>query len=170
MKIKELYNQIPSNIRKVTTRIYPIRQFHPSLPPHTMVSNFGDAEQRAHDPKPHEQRADAEKHVGRNPHPDFSKVQASRPDWEEQSQWHFTKTRKPDWKLGEGANDGGESLKKKHVEIDPYEEGRPAIFNYKLLISGIVPRPVGFISTRSEDGTPYLSTLLKFRFASELKN
>lgn len=117
-----------------------------------MPSNFGDAEQRAHDPKPHEQRLDSEKHVGRNPHPDFASVQASRPDWEEESQFHFTKTRKPDWKLGDGANDGGECLKKKHVEIDPYEEGRPAVFNYKLLISGIVPRPVGFIGTRSEDG------------------
>lgn len=38
------------------------------------------------------------------------------------------------------------------MEIDPYEEGRPGISNYKLLISGIVPRPIGFISTRSADG------------------
>lgn len=39
------------------------------------------------------------------------------------------------------------------MEIDPYEEGRPATFNYKLLISGIVPRPIAFVSTRSEDGS-----------------
>jgi len=117
-----------------------------------MPANFSDAEQRTHDPKPHEQRLDSESHVNRNPHPDFSAVQASRPDWSEAAQFHYTKTRNPDWKLGDGANDGGESLKKKHVEIDPYEEGRPAVLNYKLLISGIVPRPVGFIGTRSEDG------------------
>lgn len=43
-------------------------------------------------------------------------------------------------------------MKKKHVEINPYEEGRPAAFNYKLLISAIIPRPVGFVSTLSKDG------------------
>ena len=116
------------------------------------TKNFGDDEQRTEDPSGHEQRFDQEKTVQRNPHPEFSKVEASRPDWEIKNEWHFTKTKQPGWKLGQGANDGGESLKKKHVEIDPYEEGRPAVFNYKLLISGIIPRPIGFVSTRSEDG------------------
>ena len=119
-----------------------------------MPSNFGDKEQREEDPSGHEQRFDQEKAVKRNPHPDFNKVEASRPHWSEESEWHFTKTKQPGWKLGQGANDGGESLQKKHVEINPYEEGRPAVFNYKLLISGIIPRPIGFVSTRSEDGQP----------------
>ena len=117
-----------------------------------MTSNFGDKEQREGDHWAHEQRFDQEKAVKRNPHPDFHKVEASRPDWAERAEWRFTKTKHPDWKLGEGANDGGESLQKQHVEIDPYEQGRPSIFNYKLLISGIIPRPIGFISTQSEDG------------------
>ena len=120
------------------------------------VKNFGDDEQMKHDPPAHEHRFDQEKAVKRNPHPDFKKVEASRPDWSEQNEWHFTKTRKPDWKLGDGANDGGECLNKNHVEIDPYEDGRPAVFNYKLLISGVIPRPIGFVSTRSADGTPHL--------------
>ncbi len=94
---------------------------------------------------------DAEKHVQRNPHPDFKKVEASRPDWSEQ-EVEFTKTKDPEWKLGDAGNDKGASLTKEHVEIDPYENGRPAVFNYKLLISAIVPRPVGFISTISKDG------------------
>ena len=119
-----------------------------------MPSNFGDKEQREEDPSGHEQRFNQEKAVKRNPHSDFNKVEASRPDWSEKSEWHFTKTKQPGWKLGQGANDGGESLQKKHVEIDPYEKGRPAAFNYKLLISGIIPRPIGFVSTRSEDGQP----------------
>lgn len=85
-------------------------------------------------------------------HPDFDKVQASRPDWHEDSQFHLTKTPNPTWKLGDGANDGGESLTKEHVEINPYAEGRPSVFNYKLLISGITPRPIAFLSTRSRDG------------------
>ncbi|KAG8528881.1 uncharacterized protein KY384_006570 [Bacidia gigantensis] len=127
------------------------------------VQNFSDFEQRAQDPshkatgtaeeQKHPQKSDSEQHVGRNPHPDFSKVQASRPDWNEDSKFHFTKTRNPTWSLGDGANDNGESLQHKHVEIDPYEEGRPAVFNYKLLISGIIPRPIGFVSTCSADGT-----------------
>lgn len=117
-----------------------------------MPSNFSDAEQRQEDPSGHEQRFDQEKEVKRNPHPDFNKVEASRPDWDIKNEWHFTKTKQPGWKLGQGANDGGKCLEKKHVEIDPYEEGRPAVFNYKLLISGIIPRPIGFVSTRSEDG------------------
>jgi flavin reductase (DIM6/NTAB) family NADH-FMN oxidoreductase RutF len=98
-----------------------------------------------------EQALDAESQIKRNPHPDFKKVEASRPPW---SPPHltYTQTAKPDWKLGDGGSDDGESLKKKHVEIDPYEEGRPATFNYKLLISAIVPRPVGFLSTISKDG------------------
>lgn len=117
-----------------------------------MPSNFGDHEQMKEDPSGHEQRFDQEKSVKRNPHPDFKKVEGSRPDWSERDEWHFTKTKQPGWRLGQGANDGGESLKKKHVEIDPYEEGRPAVSNYKLLISGIIPRPIGFLSTQSEDG------------------
>ena len=101
----------------------------------------------------HDARADAEKAVKRNPHPDFKEVENSRPDWNQSDwNWTWTKTINPDWKFGDGANDGGECLKKEHVEIDPYEEGRPAVFNYKLLISGITPRFIGFVSTRSKDG------------------
>lgn len=137
------------------------------------TKNSGDHEQKAQDPTGHEQRFDQEKTVKRNPHPDFKKVEASRPDWEEKSTWHFTKTKQPGWKLGQGANDGGESLKKKHVEIDPYEVGRPAVFNYKLLISGIIPRPIGFVSTRSEDGksrppTPHLESHLLIQFYRQI--
>lgn len=121
-----------------------------------MASNFGDKEQREEDPSGHEQRFDQERNVKRNPHPDFDQVEASRPHWAEASELRFTKTKQPGWKLGQGANDGGESLQKKHVEINPYEEGRPAVFNYKLLISAIIPRPIGFVSTRSEDGQPQI--------------
>lgn len=107
----------------------------------------------------HVQRAEHEASINRNPHPDFIRVQASRPDWSEShaassssSSWKFTKTRDPNWKWGQGGNDNGESLDKDHVEIDPYAPGRPSNFNYKLLISGIVPRPIGFYSTVSKDG------------------
>ncbi|PGH28247.1 hypothetical protein AJ80_00138 [Polytolypa hystricis UAMH7299] len=86
-------------------------------------------------------------------HPPFAEVEASRPDFDHSARVTFTKSPNPTWKRGDGANDNGTSLTKNHVEIDPYENGRPANFNYKLMISGIVPRPVGFISTISKDGT-----------------
>jgi flavin reductase (DIM6/NTAB) family NADH-FMN oxidoreductase RutF len=43
-------------------------------------------------------------------------------------------------------------LEKEHREIDPYAEGRPVVSNYKMLISAVVPRPIGFVSTISGDG------------------
>ncbi|KAI2894185.1 hypothetical protein CBS11852_5043 [Aspergillus niger] len=83
---------------------------------------------------------------------DFEKKQASRPEFKRDVPVTFSQSPNPSWKQGEGANDGGESLEKNHIEIDPYEEGRPAASNYKLLISGIVPRPIALISTKSKDG------------------
>jgi len=98
-------------------------------------------------------RLDAEKHIQRNPHPDFKKVEASRKHWDKSLEWNVKQTIKPEWKWGDGSNDGGECLNIPHISIDPYEEGRPAVANYKLLISGIIPRPIGFLSTRSKDGS-----------------
>ena len=98
-------------------------------------------------------KSNPESAVKRNPHGDFKKVEASRPPWTEGKSFEYTQTVKPDWNFGDGATDGGSSLKIPHIEIDPYEEGRHQIANYKLLISGIVPRPIGFLSTRSKDGT-----------------
>jgi len=95
---------------------------------------------------------DAEKMVKRNPHGNFKEVEAGRPKWNEYDKFAFTQTKKPDWQPGDGANDNGESLKHDHIDIDPYAENRPAVFNYKLLISAIVPRPIGFVSTTSKDG------------------
>ncbi len=98
-------------------------------------------------------KLDAESSVRRNPHGDFRAVQASRPDWDESSAgFKFTKTRNPDWQIGDGPNDGGECRNKGFVQIDPYEEGRPVVANYKLLISAVVPRVIGFVGTRGVDG------------------
>ena len=85
-------------------------------------------------------------------HPDFKKVEASRPDFEYNAPIHVVKSPAPSWKYGQGVNEGDTSSGKKHVEIDPFAEGRPMMSNYKLLVSGIVPRPIGFISTVSADG------------------
>ncbi|KAH8815849.1 flavoprotein-like protein oxygenase [Xylogone sp. PMI_703] len=97
-------------------------------------------------------QAGLEKEVKRNPHGDFKKVEASREPWDSKLSFNLKQTKQPDWKYGGGANDAGESLKKQHIEIDPFGEGRSPASNYKLLISGIIPRPIGFVSTRSKDG------------------
>ena len=96
-------------------------------------------------------RLDAEAEIKRNPHPDFKGVEASRPDFNTSSKFHYTKTPSPNWTPGTGANTPA-AANLQHRQIDPYAPGRPAIHNYKLLISGIVPRPVGFVSTISKDG------------------
>ncbi|KAJ5167382.1 uncharacterized protein N7482_006163 [Penicillium canariense] len=83
---------------------------------------------------------------------DFEALQATRPDFRRDAEVTFSKPPNPAWKEGDGANDGGESLKKDHVEIDPHADGRSVASNYKLLISGMVPRPIALISTKSEDG------------------
>jgi hypothetical protein len=108
----------------------------------------------------HERMADAEKAMQRNPHPDFAKVEASRPPFHADAGLTYTQTVKTDWKYGGGANNEKDGEGKKHIKIDPYAEGRPAASNYKLLISAIVPRPIGFISTVSADGMPRPSNVM----------
>ncbi|TVY82919.1 Uncharacterized protein LSUE1_G002263 [Lachnellula suecica] len=49
-----------------------------------------------------------------------------------------------------------------HIEIDPYEDGRSMIANYKLLVSG-VPRPISFVSTISKDGIRNLAPFSYFQ-------
>ena len=83
----------------------------------------------------------------------FEDVESTRPAFDHSTNFVLSKTVRPDWKWGDGANDGGIGLAKKHLEINPCDPARSAMDNYKLLISGIIPRPVGFLSTQSEDGT-----------------
>jgi hypothetical protein len=100
----------------------------------------------------HERIADSEKAIQRNPHPDFAKIEASRPAFHTDAGLTYTQTVEKGWTFGSGANDEKDGEGKKHIEIDPYAEGRAAASNYKLLISAIVPRPIGFCSTVSADG------------------
>ncbi|CAK1364960.1 unnamed protein product [Cercospora beticola] len=97
---------------------------------------------------------------------DFSSLKGStghKPNWKPAQPISVTTPPKPDWKYGGGANDNGVSLRAKHVEIDPFAKGRPMFHNYSLLISGIVPRPVGFVSTLSKEGKPNLAPFSYFQ-------
>ncbi|BFZ58105.1 hypothetical protein PYCC9005_005164 [Savitreella phatthalungensis] len=92
-----------------------------------------------------------EKLINRNPHGDFDAVQASRQPYQRRDFQQF-QTPSPSWAPGTGANTTSPASSSPHVAIDPYAEGRPAVYNYKLLISAMVPRPIAFLSTVSKDG------------------
>ncbi|KAH9989494.1 hypothetical protein F4779DRAFT_610394 [Xylariaceae sp. FL0662B] len=130
--------------------VHPLR-ITPRIPTITRVPHIY-ASSKANAPKM-SVSTEQEAQYQRNPHPDFKQVEASRPDWDSAAQIRYTKTAAPSWRFGDGANaEHAAAATKKHIAIDPYEPGRPAPFNYKLLISSIVPRPIGFVSTQSADG------------------
>lgn len=84
-------------------------------------------------------------------HPPIAEAEKDRPDFDAAQSWGLTKRPDPQWVPGSGANDSNWKNHKK-IAIDPYSEGRLVIDNYKTLISGIVPRPIGFVSTVDKDG------------------
>jgi hypothetical protein len=55
----------------------------------------------------------------------------SKLPWERNESASGTASSKSTWRYGSGATDGGESLTKKHVEIDPVAEGRPPRLWYR---------------------------------------
>lgn len=84
-------------------------------------------------------------------HPEFTQLEASRPSFDAENTWKCTQVPDIHWRVGSGANND-EWKSHKKVELNPYEEGRPAVNNYKTLISAITPRPIGFVSSVSKDG------------------
>ncbi|KAK4448628.1 hypothetical protein QBC34DRAFT_407133 [Podospora aff. communis PSN243] len=100
-----------------------------------------------------ERSANFEAQLKRNPHPDFKKEEASRPPFDTSSTFRYTQTPDPSWVFGRGANqlEGNPHERHPHIPIDPHAEGRPSAFNYKLLISAVIPRPIAFLSTRGPD-------------------
>ncbi|KAL4879741.1 hypothetical protein BJY04DRAFT_88904 [Aspergillus karnatakaensis] len=83
----------------------------------------------------------------------FKATEASRPNFNHDPPITVTKSPYPDWKYGDGVPDNGLSASKTHREIDPYAPDRAMVNNYRLLVSTIAPRPIGFVSTVSSDGS-----------------
>ncbi|ETS75172.1 hypothetical protein PFICI_13656 [Pestalotiopsis fici W106-1] len=85
----------------------------------------------------------------------FKETEASRPDFDH-SKTPITVTKSPDpsWSYGDGARGRDPATRDTaaHIEVDPYAPDRSMVSNYRLLVSGIAPRPIGFISTKSADG------------------
>lgn len=93
----------------------------------------------------------------------FEKTQAQRADFDHTKPIEVTKSPYPDWKYGQGAPDNEAIVTQGHHEIDPYAPDRPMINNYRLLVSGIAPRPVGFLSTVNSKGQKNLSPFSYFQ-------
>ncbi|KAK9370295.1 hypothetical protein V1509DRAFT_617347 [Lipomyces kononenkoae] len=82
----------------------------------------------------------------------YQAAQDPRPVSDDTKQFTLSKTLKPDWRPGDGASSDEWQAHAK-VQIDPQDPSRAGFDNYKLLISAVVPRPIGFLSTVSQDGT-----------------
>ncbi|KAI5857269.1 hypothetical protein BZA05DRAFT_331810 [Tricharina praecox] len=69
----------------------------------------------------------------------------------------ITKTAAPNprWQIGSGASSPPTTAAT--LSIDPYSPTRTAGDNYRLLVSGIIPRPIGFVSTLGSTGAENLA-------------
>ncbi|KAG5982525.1 hypothetical protein E4U55_001775 [Claviceps digitariae] len=116
--------------------------------------------------------------IPRNRHPDFDKVQASRPRPSDRP-FTYTQTALPSWTFGSGANTSSSSSSSSssppsastppgHISIDPHSPSRSSLLNYKLLTSAITPRPVALLSTLSPppDSLPNLAPFSYFNLMS----
>ncbi|WWC60556.1 uncharacterized protein I303_103130 [Kwoniella dejecticola CBS 10117] len=98
-------------------------------------------------------------------HRPFKDVEAERPDFETSYEPHFTKVAEPDFKPGQGLNSlpyskEHEASQGAFRSITPEQENKSDI--YKLMISGVTPRPVAFVSTLGEDGHANLAPISYF--------
>ncbi|KAH6658518.1 hypothetical protein BKA67DRAFT_656706 [Truncatella angustata] len=83
----------------------------------------------------------------------FKETEAKRPSFDHSDKpIPVTKSPNTNWKYGDGVAIDAASGTLRHEEIDPYAPDRAMVNNYRLLVSGIAPRPVGFVSTVSADG------------------
>lgn len=98
-------------------------------------------------------------------HPDFKTTEKSRPDFNSSSELTTTKAPSTEWGLGDGAN-SDEWKKHKKVSVAAYGPQRSPMDNYKLLISAITPRPVGFVSTVSKSGKRNLAPFSFFNMVN----
>ncbi|KAI5196062.1 hypothetical protein E4T39_07955 [Aureobasidium subglaciale] len=102
-------------------------------------------------------------HQRSTPKVDYASLGGSKkelPDWKPATAISVTKPADPNWKYGQGVQRNQEQS---HVEIDPFEEGRPMFHNYTLLVSGIAPRPIGLVSTVSAEGKLNLAPFSYFQ-------
>ncbi|KAF2159550.1 hypothetical protein M409DRAFT_70983 [Zasmidium cellare ATCC 36951] len=95
----------------------------------------------------------------------FKETESERPDWDTtRSGFSWHKTLNPAWKLGDGASKT--AAPPSQIPIDPFEEGRSPLFNYRLITSAVIPRPTAVMSTLSADGSSNLAPYSFFQAMS----
>ncbi|EPQ28847.1 uncharacterized protein PFL1_03650 [Pseudozyma flocculosa PF-1] len=104
-------------------------------------------------------------------YPPFKEAEAARPEFDTSASYTLTKTVDPDFKAGQGLNShpaasaaASDSASYHVIELGKTEIS-PAMI-YKLLISGIAPRPVALVTTLNEDGSPNLAPISWYQMVS----
>ncbi|RAL03383.1 flavin reductase family protein [Aspergillus ibericus CBS 121593] len=93
----------------------------------------------------------------------FTETEATHPDFNKDKPIEITKSPYPNWKYREGMPDNKINLTQKHHKINPYTPDQPTINNYRLLLSGIAPRPISFLSTVNSEKQKNLSPFSYFQ-------
>ncbi|GAA6006507.1 hypothetical protein JCM10207_004956 [Rhodosporidiobolus poonsookiae] len=108
-------------------------------------------------------------------HPPFKQVEATRPEFDATEQWSVSKTPYPEWTPTTGASNrqdlpgvkeglwSADQTEGKFRRIDPVGENKMGI--YKMMISAVTPRPIGFISSISSKGETNLAPFSYFNIA-----
>ncbi|KAE8540193.1 hypothetical protein D1P53_004132 [Cryptococcus gattii VGV] len=107
-------------------------------------------------------------------HPPFIDVEASRPEFDRDFVPVVTKTPNPSFKPGQGLNDliifpqpyakEFQPNEGKWRSIIPEEQAGSDV--YKMMISGITPRPIAFVSSMGSDGNANLAPMSYFAVVS----
>ncbi|KAJ3476045.1 hypothetical protein NLI96_g11432 [Meripilus lineatus] len=106
-------------------------------------------------------------------HPNFNstKLNSSLPPFSPPTGFRLTQPPNPEWDLGQGLKPGSplndswaEGMKQGWKTWST--ENTPGRDTYKLLTSAVIPRPIAFVSTISEDGVPNLAPMSYFSVLS----
>lgn len=92
--------------------------------------------------------------------PDIASV-SGNPAFDESKKLHYKRNPLSKWKPGSGAT-SDEWKRHKKIPIELNGEGRSPVDNFRMLVTAIVPRPIGFVSTVSKDGKRNLAPFSYF--------
>ncbi|UZJ56975.1 hypothetical protein CBS101457_006295 [Exobasidium rhododendri] len=102
--------------------------------------------------------------------PPFKEAESARDDFAAES-YKVTKTPNPDWRVGQGGNDTSSHPRSKDFSASKKKEVYSAADlnageNYKMIVSGVIPRPIAFVSSQDAKGNRNLAPYSYFGAAS----
>ncbi|PWN49679.1 hypothetical protein IE53DRAFT_369557 [Violaceomyces palustris] len=104
-------------------------------------------------------------------YPPFKEAEAAREPFDDSIRFKVTKTKETGFKPGQGLNDHVEAKRfaDEEASYNIIQIGKTDVessYIYKLLISGIVPRPVALVTTLNEEGFPNLAPISWYQMVS----